>query len=124
MLKGFMVRAFGAAAMVLGFLSLAVIFNPEGLVLPTEPALRMLILFAVSHLIGLGGYVAAGYELRKIVEPLAILWVWFVFLFIPLFYLPIPEDDLVLILGFSTFVPLLLWIAYTKLKGKVYVEKK
>lgn len=114
---------FGIVLVILGFFFLAVIFNPHGLIIPTdEPATLILILSIISMMIGVGSYLASGYDPEKILEPLVIVWLWVFFWVLPLFYLSLPEDALVLILGFSTFIPLLLWIGYTKLKAW-YKEK-
>jgi hypothetical protein len=103
-----------------GFLFITIIFNPKGLVGPTisEKTTWLLILYIVGAMISLGGYLAAGYPPVKGLEILIIGGLW-VLLILPIFYLPISDDTFVLALGFSPFLALLLWIAYTRLKERV-----
>lgn len=113
-------RIIGSCLIISGFLLIAIIFNPKGLVGPpiSDRPLWLLILYTVGTMISLGGYLAAGYAPRKGLEVLIIGGLW-ILLILPIFYLPISEDTFVLALGFSPFLALLLWIAYTKPKEKV-----
>ena len=113
-------RITGICLVVTGFIAIFVIFNPKGLIGPpiSNHIAWVLIFYAIGAMISLGSYLAAGYSPAKGMEILAIAGLWIV-LILPVFYLPISEDTLVLVLGFSPFLALLLWIGYTKLKEKL-----
>jgi len=110
---------FGILLIIMGFSIIAAIFNAQGIVLPTdEPAIVFLMLFLISTIIAFGVFLLSGLNPKKFLEPLIICWLWIVFFVLPIPYMPLSRDSIYLLLGFSTFIPLLLWIGYTKLKAK------
>jgi len=109
---------------VAGIASIALIFSPTGLLIaPDDKPFFLITIFAISTTIVSGAWLLSGYSLKRYLEPLIIGWAWFLFGFTPLFYIPIPKDTLYVILGFSAFEPILIWIGYTKLKTK-YISRK
>lgn len=115
---GLLVRIFGLSLVLLGFYLLATNFPYVLGLLGREHGVVMLIGFIIGTMIAFGGYLAAGYDPKKAMEPLTIGWLSVIFI-IPILYLPLPKDVRVIALGFSTFIPLLLWVGYTKLKAKI-----
>lgn len=116
-------RISGLGLIIIGFSLLAIIFNTKGLMVPTtDRAILFLIFFAIGTMIAFGSYLASGSEPKKAIEPLFISGLSIIFILIIL-YLPLPKNILILVLGFSTFIPLLLWIAYIKLKAKYRKER-
>ena len=118
-------RVVGLSLVATGFLLIAVIFNPKGLVgMPINDRIVWLsIFYVVGGMISIGGYLAAGYDPKKGLEILIIGGIW-VLLILPIFYLPVSEDVLLLALGFSPFLALLLWLMYVKLKQKYGAKRE
>lgn len=112
-------RIIGLSLAIIGFVLLVAILNPKGLVGPpvSDRITWVMIAYAIGAMIAIGGCVAAGYDLKKSLEVLVISVLWLL-LVLPILYLPLSEDMYALAAGFSPFLALLLWIAYTKVKAR------
>lgn len=108
---------------IVGFLLIVIIFNPQGLMIPTSDRVVVWLIFCIiGEMIGLGAYLASGFASRAVIEILLISGLCII-LIIPILSLPLSEDMYGLVLGFTPFLGLLLWISYTKLKSNVKKHK-
>jgi len=104
---------------IIGLVLLIVIFNIKGLLTPFDNKLIFSAgIASIATMTGFGVGLLSGYPLKMVLEPLVLALLYIVFFFMPIFFLPLPEDILAMVLGFSTFIPLLMWIAYAKLKAR------
>lgn len=116
-------RIIGVGLIIVGFLLIVIIFNPQGLMIPTSDRVVVWLIFCIiGEMIGLGAYLASGFASRAVIEILLISGLCII-LIIPILSLPLSEDMYGLVLGFTPFLGLLLWISYTKLKSNVKKHK-
>jgi|Deesub1362A_J573_1020465.scaffolds.fasta_scaffold10153_4 hypothetical protein len=80
--------------------------------------------FSFGILLGFGTWAISHYPLKAFLEPLLIIILWTFIVFLPIWLSSLPKDVLPLILGFSPFLALLLWILYITLKEKLTGKRK
>ena len=105
---------FGIVLMVLGFLFVPPVLNST---LSNNRLISLLSIVSLAAIIGTGAWLLFRHSFRMFLEPLSIFALWISLVFLPIWLLPLPKDALYLVLGFSPFLALLLWIGYTKLKA-------
>lgn len=106
---------FGITLIVLSFLLLIQILNRISF---NDRLTSFLGVFSFGIIIGFGVWLLSHYPLKMFLEPFLVIILWSILIFLPIWISPISKDVLPLILGFSPFLALLLWVGYTKLKAK------
>lgn len=109
----------GIGLFIIGIVSLIMIFDPRGLLIPFEdPPLFVLAIFGVSMTIGFGAWLFSGYPLKMFLEPVFLVALW-VFLFVlPILLLSFSIDVTSLVLSFSLLLLVLAYGNYKKWKEK------
>jgi hypothetical protein len=113
---------FSTARVILGIVlivsSFILLFQILNTISFNERLTSFLGVFSFGMMIGFGAWLLSQYPLKMYLEPFLVITLWAFLIFLPIWLSPLPKDILVLVLGFSPFLALLLWIGYTKLKGK------
>ncbi len=110
---------FGIALIMTGLTLLIVIPHPLGYQAPSSVLLLSISTILVCSLtIVFGAWVLAGSQIKMFLWPLAIITLWTYLLLLPILLLPLTQEVLPIVIGFSSLPPVILYICYSRIKQK------
>jgi hypothetical protein len=108
----------GMGFIIAGLVSLVLVFNPKGLLIPFDTPLFILVALSVSLAIGLGVGLLSGYPLRMFLTPFLILIVWGIPMLWLMLFSPLPEDVRIVVPSLSLILVVVLYGSYTKRRAR------
>jgi hypothetical protein len=109
----------GLALLIVGLVSLGMIFSPQGLRIPVDNRpLLVLALYAPNAVLTFGAWLFSGYPIKRFLAPFLVATIWIFFFILPILLLPLSNETIILVISFSSLLLVLLYGSYTRRREK------